>query len=566
MAGTQPVSRKTTMRLAAVLLCVTPTTSAMSTVSQAPPAAPPAILRGLVVTADTNAPFNDATVGLEPVTSQAPPSKPELPVWVSVPGARAVDSDGRFEIQTTLTGPFRLVATPGSTSMQYVQGRYPEPAVDAQPLMLTPGQILDDVVIVMPRGGVISGRVVDERGAPLSLVPISVREALAGDRLRSPIGLPATLNERTDDTGSFRIFGLRAGEYVIVAQPMSRMVGPLTEPRSVVTYPPTYYPGTLSASEATRITVRSGEEHGPIEFTLKPTRNRTIRGFVMDSSGAPVPAARIMVQKSSSAIGEGTIGPGRVSNSDGTFEIRDVPPGEYAVSAFRYGGATQEFGWTTVSGTADIDGLTLRIQTGVALEGQVTFVGTPPQSHGGLRVKPVRGAGASQSPSVLVSSEGTFALEHLFGPTLIRIEGLPRWHLKAVMYGDRDITDEPTEFVDGGPPLQVILTRGLAALTGVVRTDHGAAADATVVLLSEQESLRHERSTMTRLVDTIGGGNYRMEAVRAGRYLALAVPRDGLSFADAPTAFFDLLAKQASPVVIRDGESKTLDLTLTSIK
>jgi hypothetical protein len=549
-------------RLTGVLMLgVALSTSEAAAAAQAPSSGPVGIVRGRVVAADTNAPVPDATVVLEPLTPQTPTVRADVRNWWALRGSTPVDADGRFEIQSTSAGQFRLVATPPPSAMQYLQTRYPDPTVE-EPLALSPGQIVD-VVIALPRAAAIWGRVVDERGAPLSLISISAREVLTGDRLRPAEGLPPTLTSRTDDTGSFRLFGLRPGEYVIMAERMFPMPNRSAD-QTVVAYPPLYYPGRLSPSEAQRIAVRFGEEHGPIEFPLVHPRLRTIRGMLVDVNGAPVADAKLTLQKASSRFGETPLGIGRTT-SDGSFELRQVPPGEYAISAFRYG-TTREFAWTIVSGNDDIDGLVVRLQAGVGLEGLVIFEGIPPRSLLGLRVKPVESAGASQSPAVQVSDDGSFALEHLFGPTVIRIEGLPRWHLKRVTYGDKDITDEPTEFVEAGPNLRVVVSQQLSILTGTVTNDRGAASQAAVVLLAANAALRHERSTMTRLVTTDDAGRYRIEGVRAGHYLMLAARRDAVMLTDTTSAFFNVLAKYATPVVIGEREAKTLDLMLTTLK
>jgi hypothetical protein len=484
-------------------------------------------------------------------------------MWITF-GGSPVDADGRFEIPVTVAGEFRLVVIPGPASMRYIPARYPDPAADdGQPLRLEAGQILENVVIALPRGAAITGRVVDDRGAPQSMMAVAVLEALPGNRRRPAAGLPEILNaQRTDDLGNFRIFGLRAGEYVVFAQPSPRP-GPSIGERNV-THPPTYYPSTLAPADAAPIKLQSGEEHGPIEILLQRGRLHTIRGLLVDSSGQPFPGAAITLQKPSSSLGQDTLGAAR-SGQDGAFEIRNVPPGELALTSFRYG-TPREFAWAIVSGNADIDGLLLKLQPAVGLDGLVTFEGTAPPSLMGLRVKPVESVGGSRSPAVQVGPDGSFELEHLFGPMLIRVEGLAGWHLKTVEYGDKDITDEPTEFVAGGPSLRVHLSQRLATLTGVVRNDRGSTTGAAVAIFSDNPTFRHDRSTMTRVVHTSAGGKFRVEGLRAGRYLALAVPPDGLTVADATTGFFDAVAKLATPVVIRAAESKTLDLTLSLLK
>jgi hypothetical protein len=88
---------------------------------------------------------------------------------------------------------------------------------------------------------------------------------------------------------------------------------------------------------------------------------------------------------------------------------------------------------------------------------------------------------------------------HLFGPMVIRAEGLRGWHVKSVLYGGRDVTDEPTDFA-AGSALRVILTERLGTLAGVVTSERGDRVAAAVVVFSENPAFRHERSTMTTMV------------------------------------------------------------------
>ena len=97
-------------------------------------------------------------------------------------------------------------------------------------------------------------------------------------------------------------------------------------------------------------------------------------------------------------------------------------------------------------------------------------------------------------------------------------------------------------------------------------TEKGIPADAGVMLFSDDPSLWHERFTTTRASLAGGDGNYRIDGLRSGRYLAIAVPRDDASLSGSTSAYFELLARNATPVMIADAESKSLDLKLASLR
>ena len=99
------------------------------------------------------------------------------------------------------------------------------------------------------------------------------------------------------------------------------------------------------------------------------------------------------------------------------------------------------------------------------------------------------------------AEDRSFTLENQFGPTLVRADGPAGWHLKTVLYGGRDVTDQPTEFVAGGGSLQVVLTQRAATLSGIVSTSANVPCDATVVVFAEDPALWHDRASLTRSVD-----------------------------------------------------------------
>jgi hypothetical protein len=518
-----------------------------------------------VVAADTGQPFRDATVTLQPVT--AAPDLPGLDAIAFVPSnGRPVDAEGRFEFTDVPRGSYRILATPLQTAMRYVHAVYPEASPDGpRSFSVSADRAPAEILIAVPRGAAISGRVVDEHGAPYSQVSVTVRESLAAGRTRAPAGVPQLLAGRTDDNGTFRLFGLQAGEYIVVAQPPPAPAGPGVGLARLATYPPTYFPSALSAAEAGKLRVRSGEELGSVDIVLQRSRLVTVRGVAVDANGSPAPGAQIKLQKSDAPIVSEVPNPFMRAAADGSFEIRQVAPGDYALSASRYGGAVREFAWTPISVNTDMDGVIVTLRRAVDVEGQVVFDTPPTESRVSLRIKPVGVAGASQSPAIQVKEDGAFALEHLFGPVLLRAEGWPGWHVQSVLYGGRDITDEPTELAPG-TELRVTLSERLGTLTGAVSNSDGAPVAAAVIVFAEDPAFRHERVTTTKVVYTAATGRYVIAGLRAGRYIAVAVPRDASSLSDATAGYFDLLAGQGTKVTIRDREADTLDLKVFAVR
>src|SRR6188768_3325414 len=128
----------------------------------------------------------------------------------------------------------------------------------------------------MPRGGVISGRIVDEYGEPVADALVSsMRQTWSNGRRRMT---PTGRTGQTNDLGQFRMYGLPPGEYYvsatlrntdIVMDPMTILGGPTSGASGSTPsagYAATYYPGTTVAGNAQRITVAIGQEAQNTDF------------------------------------------------------------------------------------------------------------------------------------------------------------------------------------------------------------------------------------------------------------------------------------------------------------
>ena len=111
----------------------------------------------------------------------------------------------------------------------------------------------------------ITGRVSDEFGDPITGARVQVlrSQVQQGRRRLTPIASGA----QTDDTGSFRVFGLAPGEYYIAA---ALQAAPADTSDNPVSYAPTYYPGTANVADAQRIPLTLGTEQSGINFVLQP--------------------------------------------------------------------------------------------------------------------------------------------------------------------------------------------------------------------------------------------------------------------------------------------------------
>jgi hypothetical protein len=127
------------------------------------------------------------------------------------------DRDGRFHFDSVPAGRF----TASASKRAYVDaagGVVADPNL-RRVVIIQPGT-RTDVVLRMTRGAVIVGRVVRTDGSPLSGVQVAAKR-LSDSKM-------ATAWQGTDDEGHFRIYGLPAGSYVLLAEdPVGASAGPV---------------------------------------------------------------------------------------------------------------------------------------------------------------------------------------------------------------------------------------------------------------------------------------------------------------------------------------------------
>src|SRR5262245_13829417 len=284
-------------------------------------AAPPgtATLRGHVFAADTGQPLRKAQVRI-------------MAGDIRENRMASTDENGPYEFKEVRAGRYTVMAGKGSyVNMSYGQQR---PTDSAKPLEILDHQTVERVDLMLPRGGIITGRVVDEFGEPAPEIQVATErfQVVQGQRRLFPNGRSVT----TNDVGEFRLFGIPPGQYYLSATwRNTNGINPNGSPSERTAYAPIYYPGTITASEAQRLTVSAGQQIDDLVMVLKPIKASRISGTAIGSDGKPLTPAMIMVMQSS--VGFGLMTSGGQVRPDGTFTVGGLAPGTYAVRAQRMG-------------------------------------------------------------------------------------------------------------------------------------------------------------------------------------------------------------------------------------
>lgn len=476
----------------------------------------------------------------------------------------STDDSGRFEFKDLPAGRYQVMALKaGFVSMQFGQRR---PNEQGKPLELADGQVAERIDFSLPRGSVITGRIVDDVGEPMAEVMVmAARYRYMNGRRQLVPGRGG----QTNDLGQFRIYGLPPGDYYVSATMSPRGFMGESEDRSG--YAPTYYPGTANLAEAQRVTARVGQEVTTVDFALAPTRTSRISGVATNSQGQPLTGAFLMMRQNLSVDGGGMmmfrLGGGRVER-DGRFTISNVPPGEYRIEVNNPEDENPEIASVPVSVAGDdITNLVIVTSRGATLTGQVAVESGSPPANADMHVMAMASDGEfgpMRGGRGRVKDDWTFELKALLGSRTLRINGIPKgWTLKGIYLNGNEVTDSPLEFSGSETlaGLQVLLTSRITSLGGGVANDRGSpVSDYTVVLFADDATRWGPQSRFIKVGRPDQDGRFRIEAPPE-TYLAIAVDQieDG-EWTD-PEAL-ERLRPFATRIVLTEGDSKTLDLKM----
>jgi hypothetical protein len=323
--------------------------------SPAPARAARTFLAGRVV-GESGEPLSDVPVALGHRTAG--------PRYGPSPYAGVTDEGGNFRFEGLDPGLYEVFASlPGFVNeTDMMTGRSPGP--------YRPG---DNVTVRLVKGGVVTGTVTDQQGQPLaslSVRAVRVRD-LDGGQPANPF--PATSEDRTDDRGVYRIYGLRPGLYVVYAGGYTGAPFAFAAGYGDVA---TFYPsGTRDT--AAEVAVRAGQEVGGLDIRMRDDPGRRVSGTVESSTGAfGEMAVGVNLTYASTAMTAATAFLNPNNAGDRTFYMEGVADGEYDLQVTVSGrdGLTLASAPQRVSVRgADVTGLRLTLTPLASASGTVRF-------------------------------------------------------------------------------------------------------------------------------------------------------------------------------------------------
>jgi len=440
------------------------------------------------------------------------------------------DAEGRFQIDDVKPGRYMAtVEHPGS--VQSVSGKRPTS------ILVQSGQGTTDWVFYMRPAAVITGKVMDLDGDPMSNVSISAQRV--GSTLRG-INSHDFGGSSTNDLGEFRIPDLRAGRYLITANPSQGFRPQRAKEKDTtkerLTYTTTYYPGTLDKQQSVAVEVHPGDET-PVNFGVLASPAYRVAGTV-----AAVPSGALMTEIMLSSKDHTNMQNQRLGEG-GRFEFQNVLPGSYTatlvVVTVPPGGQPSVKMMRVVEpievSTANVDRLqlqpnpggtvrgTFRMDTGQKLDWtQLNVVLLPADENDSGFI----GGGSAGAPAMSgVSKDGSFELKDVTGGSYQLLVGAKSNNLrdyitKSVNLDGRDVADSGF-IVSPGTALDVVISANGATIEGTVIDSTGKpVAHATVLDVPSSEH-RNRRDLYQR--DTTDEfGHFSLRGLNPGKYTVLA--------------------------------------------
>jgi len=485
------------------------------------------------------------------------------------PYLAATDDDGRYEFRGLKPGSYFINAAalggrPAPFSADARSERGDRITIDA-------GEVRGHVDIMLPRGGVISGRILDEYGDPMANANVRLQASLLSRGRRRLVDVASVTSGQTDDRGRYRIFGLPPGKYVVGA-----VVGETVPGWQTADWPGyarTYYPGTPIPNEAQPIELGAGQQSLNVEFSLVHGRLARITGLATLSDGSPLQGVVALMQSARS--GATATPPVHVqTNGDGSFAFERIAPGEYVVQSSTRRSTVSSEGefavqFVTVNGT-DLAGLAPRLSAGSTIEGKLVYEGGDPPEDPDFHISPV-----PADPDFLslvdneparaeIHDDGTFEIGGVNGPRRLLLTQAPDgWGLKTIRVGGIDATDTVFPFGTADQSLrdvEVVLTRRLTKLTVTQKAAPGP--DSRVIAFPVDAARRSPGLRYTRVGVPAAGGEVILKGLPPGEYYVAALGFETLSGSAAldEAEFVESLVAGATKVTLTEGESRTVSV------
>lgn len=518
-----------------------------------PPKDPvPATIHGKAVAADTGAPLKRAMIFLRPANGGRRDA-----------GGAITDATGAYEIKNIAPGVYVAeCAKSGFISTPFKRGKE-----ENSQITLAEGQEVKDIDFILPRSGVVSGKVVDEYDIPVPGVVVAVQRKVYR---QGKMQLEVASNFVTDDRGRYRVPEIPAGLYYVRAakQASRNDVGP--------TYAAVFFPNAGGLAEAQAVKVGPGEEVSGINFALHETAVFSVSGKVVDlRTNAAVGGATFFYRQESESMQVGGTAGTAQGKADGTFRLLELTPGRYRVALQvldpnSRGRATLTQRMLDVP-NHNLSGVTFTISPGATLKGRI-------QAQGGdlpeqLRVQLlVRSTDAMGTDPVFTAPDGTFDFADVQPETYTLTvnpmppapgKALPAFFISGITVAGNDVIDIGITVPEGAtsPELTAAIDFRGGAIAGKALDSSNAALDGQNIAMVSADPKKRDSGRYFKKARSNATGDYTISGVIPGDYLMVIWPGKDPEVVQDPDVMA-LLEKHCVRVSVQQSGSLSQELKL----
>lgn len=389
----------------------------------------------------------------------------------------AITPESQASAVTGPAGTFTLSdLTPGSMMVNFSK---PDDFIQQMRSITAPAR---DVLIEIPAGGRISGRVLDKAThQPVT----SFQAGLSGTRGGGGFVFagPPQMRSFTSDDGSFALEGVQPGQLTLVVQA----------------------PG-YTETRVPSITVEESKTVANIEVELD--RGVRVTGHVTGPDGAPLSGARVSVD-SGVRIGGGMVRVGAdqsvaTTDANGDYALESVEGGEQTLN-FAYSGLLPEQKSVQLSGReARVD---VQLSSGLRVGGQVITEAGVPVPDASVRASSAAAGGFGRSTRT--EADGMFQFDGL-------APGRYSFFASKSGFADGSLRDVD---IAADAPIRVVMKTGGVIYGHVSGLSESELANATVMA-------RGATGSASAAIDS--AGNYRIEGAPTGTVRVNAESRRGI--------------------------------------
>jgi hypothetical protein len=437
-------------------------------------------------------------------------------------------------------------------------------------ITLQAGQEVTDLNLALLPQAVISGRVVDEDGDPVTGVQV---QGMRQTWFRGKSRLMPSGTGSTNDLGEFRIGSLAPGKYIVSAQPPGAVMGQGETPAIPGTpelhQVQTFFPESANIETAAQVTVAAGQTASGTDIHLQRIRTFHVRGKIAGSPGRPESDNFMLslAPREQTGMMFGGFGARMGAKPDSSFDLSAVPPGSYYlnVSNFKAGSmSTVAHQPIDVSGS-DINDLVVAISPMGSLRGHISIEGdgpARPEFHPQFFL--MSDDGMSSRPQVKIADDGTFSIENVApGKYYPQVSGAPNGaYLQSVRLGQQEVLGKELDFSNGGSgELEIVFRYGVAQVTGTIQipqdANRSSTSDFMVVLVPASLNADGSGIIFGRMDQT---ATFTMKNLPPGRYLAYALEQVDTNQLQNPEVLKQL-ASRAVEVELKEKDNKQIQLT-----